>query len=54
MPRIDPFPLDVDIQFVPAVAGGQVVGNGQGEEPELRDEVGGRRGGIYRIPRNYH
>jgi ubiquinol-cytochrome c reductase cytochrome b subunit len=68
IPRVDPLPLDQDLQFVPAMAGVLVAGDsssagdggsagegGSGEvQPSPAEVHSGRpRGGIFRIPRDY-
>ncbi len=56
-PRLDPLPLDEDIEFVPVMAGVPAAGDGPADEaqPEPPAEAGTRRsrGGIFRIPRSY-
>ena len=57
VPRLDPLPLDEDIEFVPVMAGVPATGDGPADEaqPESPAEAGTRRsrGGIFRIPRSY-
>jgi hypothetical protein len=56
IPRVDPLPLDQDLQFVPAMVGVLVAGDGgSGEvQPSPAEVQSGRpRGGIFRIPRDY-
>ena len=57
VPRVEPLPLDEDIQFLPALAGAPRAGNGspeeQAPEPPAEQSDGGRRGGVFTIPRVY-
>ncbi|MGD0984882.1 MAG: ubiquinol-cytochrome c reductase cytochrome b subunit [Acidimicrobiales bacterium] len=57
IPRVDPLPLDEEIEFVPVMAGVLVAGDGSGEEPEpgspAESQTSRPRGGIFRIPRVY-
>jgi ubiquinol-cytochrome c reductase cytochrome b subunit len=57
VPRVDPLPLDEDLQFVPVMAGVLAGGDVLAEEtqPESPAEVDSDRprSGIFRIPRNY-
>ncbi len=57
VPRLDPLPLDEDIQFLPVPADVVVAGNGSPEQAPPQSSAESRsdrpRGGIFTIPRVY-